>query len=76
MSCYFLANLDGEVGQNQLQGYEIDHDYEVLFFDIDQAISISEKEFLNYPENGSMSGRFTLTRDTFILKEVKKFLNF
>ena len=76
MSCYFLANLDGEVGQNQLQGYEIDHDYEVLWFDIDQAISISEKEFLNYPKNGGMMGRYVYVRDAFILKEVKKFLNF
>ena len=66
MSCYFLANLDGEVGQNQLQGYEIDHDYEVLWFDIDQAISISEKEFLNYPKNGGMMGRYVYVRDAFI----------
>lgn len=72
MSCYFLANLDGEVGQNNLQGYEVDHDYEVLWFDMDKAISILEKEFLNYPERGSMTGRFTLTRDIFCLKEVQK----
>lgn len=72
MSCYFLARLDGEVGKNKLQGYEIDHDYEVLWFDIDNAISILEKEFLNYPEKGSMSGRFVLFRDPFILREVKK----
>lgn len=74
MSYYFLANLDGEVGQNELKGYEIDHDYEVLWFDIDTAISILEKDFLNYPKNGSMSGRFVLTRDPFILREVKKVL--
>jgi ADP-ribose pyrophosphatase YjhB (NUDIX family) len=74
MSCYFLANLEGEVGQNKLQGYEIDHDYEVLWFNIAEVISILEKEFLNYPEKGSMSGRFVLTRDPFILREVEKVL--
>lgn len=71
---YFLANIDGDVGQNKLQGYEIDHDYEVLWFDIDKILLILEKEFLNYPETGSINGRFTLVRDQFILKEVKKVL--
>lgn len=72
---YFIANLDGEVGKNNLQGYEIDHDYEVVWFYLDEALFILEKEYKNYPEKGSMSGRFTIYRDIFILKEVKKLMN-
>mgnify|MGYP003392520389 CR=1 FL=1 len=72
MSNYFIASLDGEVGKNNLQGYEIDHDYEVVWFTVNEALSILEKEFTHYKESGSLSGKFTLYRDIFVLKELEK----
>lgn len=70
LSYCYIVHLDGEKGKPNFIGYELEHEYRIIWLDIDYALSELKKVL---PSEERYEGRYGVTRDIFCLEETKKF---